>query len=323
MNTEKAGFPITAQDDRPRISLEMSDDVSAAKNAGAPIVALESTIFSELGLPDPANRQALDRVVEVLEGKSVTPALTAILDGRIHVGVTPDHHDTICGPTRKVAARDIGLAAAQTIPYGATTVSASVTIAAAAGIPVFSTGGIGGVHRGWAGSGDISADLPSIARHQVITVSAGAKVFLDLPATLEYLETLSVPVIGWRCDEFPAFHAPSSGLALAARADSAEEVAAIAGNHWALGGGGILVVAPVPAADGIPFDELTDLVDNALSETEALPISGAAVTPAVLGRLAEVSDGRTVDANLALAENNARVAAEIAVALAEVEDRTR
>ncbi|MGI9599061.1 MAG: pseudouridine-5'-phosphate glycosidase, partial [Acidimicrobiales bacterium] len=217
---------------------------------------------------------------------------------------------------RKVAARDIGLAVAQQVPYGATTVSASLTLAAAAGIPVFSTGGIGGVHRGWAATGDVSADLPAIARNQVITVSAGAKVFLDLPATLEYLETLSVPVIGWRCDEFPAFHAPSSGIGLAARADSADEVAAIAQRHWAMGGGGVLVVAPVPDGQGIPLDELTALVDRALSDTDRLSVSGAAITPVVLGRLAEVSNGRTVSANLALAENNAVVAADIATALA-------
>ncbi len=297
------------------IELIRGSEVEAAQAEGRPVVALESTIFSELGLPDPQNREALDRVAAALATHKVTPALTAVLDGKVHVGVEQDRHDVICGPTSKVAARDIGLAMAKRLRYGATTVSASVTVAAAAGIPVFSTGGIGGVHRGWADSGDISADLPAIAEHQVVTVCAGAKVFLDLAATLEFLETLSVPVIGWQTDEFPAFHAPSSGLPLAARADSAAEVAAVARHHWALGGGGVLVVAPVPEADGIPIEDLTGLVDEALRLTDDLPISGAALTPAVLAGLADLSDGRTVSANLALAENNAAVAAQIAVAL--------
>ena len=285
-------------------------------DGGAPVVALESTIFSHLGLPSPANREALNRVYGALRRGKAVPALTALLDGRAHIGVDPELHETICGPTRKVAARDIGVALAQRWPYGATTVSATVTLAQAAGIEVFATGGLGGVHRGWERSGDISADLPALAKNKVISVSAGAKVFLDLPATLEYLETLSVPVIGWRCDEFPAFHAPSSGLPLATTAETAAEVAAIARHHWSVGGGGIVVVAPVPEKDGIPLLELNAMVDQALSVTDSLPISGPAVTPAVLESLADVSDGRTVGANLALAENNAAVAADIAVALA-------
>ena len=298
---------------RPLIGAEVAE----ALRGNRPVVALETTIFSDLGLPPPANRQALDRVLAMLRSGSAVPALTAVLDGRLRVGLDEAEHDVVCGPTTKVAARDLGVAVAKRLGYGATTVSASLAIAAAAGLEVFSTGGIGGVHRGWAASGDISSDLTAVAANQVITVSAGAKVFLDLPATLEHLETLSVPVIGWQCDEFPAFHAPSSGIALPVRADSAAEVAAIARSHWALGGGGLLVVAPVPEADGIPFEELMEMVDHALGITESLAISGAAVTPAVLAQLREVSDGRTVDANLSLAENNAKVAAEIAGALCD------
>ncbi len=298
------------------IDLAFNTEVGEAIGVGAPLVALESTIFSHLGLPSPSNLEALDRVYAAVRGGGAVPALTALLDGRPHVGIESDLHEVICGPTRKVAARDIGVALAQRWPYGATTVSATVTLAQAAGIEVFATGGLGGVHRGWADSGDISADLPALANNKVISVSAGAKVFLDLPATLEYLETLSVPVIGWRCDEFPAFHAPSSGLALTTTADTAAEVASIARHHWSVGGGGVVVVAPVPEKDGIPLRELNALVDQALGVTDSLPISGPAVTPAVLETLAEVSDGRTVTANLALAENNAAVAAEIAVALA-------
>lgn len=300
--------------------LMLSGEVVKAKRDGQGVVALESTIFSELGLPSPANREGLNMVLDAVIGGGAVPALTAILDGQIHIGVDPAHHGKICGPTRKVAARDIAVASAQRWPYGATTVSATMTLAAAAGIEVFATGGLGGVHRGWAETGDISADLPALARHPVISVSAGAKVFLDLPATVEYLETLSVPVIGWRCDEFPAFHAPSSGIPLLVRADSAAEVAAIARSHWSLGGGGVVVVCPVPEGRGIPLDELTKLVDDALAAVDARAgddkPAGSAVTPAVLDSLAEVSGGRTVAANLALAENNAAVAAEIAQALA-------
>ncbi len=298
--------------------LMMGEAVRVALENRSPVVALESTIFSELGLPGPANREALDRVLTAIGSSGATPALTAVLDGRAHVGVSTAHHDLICGPARKAAARDLPVAMAQRWPYGATTVSASVTLAAAAGIEVFATGGLGGVHRGWSETGDISADLPALAKHPVISVSAGAKVFLDLPATVEYLETMSVPVLGWRCDEFPAFHARSSDIALTTRCESAAEVAAIARYHWSLGGGGVVVVAPVPAEDAIALDELQTAVDGGLRAADEAGITGPAVTPAVLGALASISDGRTVAANLALAENNAAVAAEIAAALADV-----
>jgi pseudouridine-5'-phosphate glycosidase len=281
------------------------------------VVALESTIFSELGLPTPSNREALDRVVAAVRTGGAVPALTAVLDGRARVGVEPDAHGRICGPARKVAARDLGLAVAQSWDYGATTVSASVTLAASAGVEVFATGGIGGVHRAWTETGDISADLPALARHPVVTVAAGAKVFLDLAATVEHLETASVPVLGWHCDRFPAFHASASTVTLPATVTSAEEVADVARSHWALGGGGVLLAVPVPADGAIPLDELEELVEEALAHVTARPgISGGAVTPAVLDRMAELSEGRTVRANLALAEHNASVAASVAKALA-------
>lgn len=284
-----------------------------------PVVALESTIFSELGLPAPHNRHALDRCRAAVAASGAKPALTAVLDGLPVVGVAEADFDRICGPARKVAARDLAVAIGQRWAYGATTVSASLTLAASAGVEVFATGGIGGVHVGAAQTGDISADLEALAHHQVVTVSAGAKVFLDLARTIEYLETASVPVLGWRCDELPAFHAPSSGLPVAHRAESAEEVAVIARAHWKLGGGGILVTAPVPAIDGLPLDELLALAAQATAEAEADGIVGNAVTPAVLARMAELSNGRTITANLALAENNASVAADIARALAEAD----
>lgn len=279
------------------------------------VVALESTIFSELGLPSPYNREALDRCLAAVRAGGAEPALTAVLDGRPTLGVDETAHDVVCGPARKVAARELGVAVAQRWAYGATTVSASLTLAAASGVRAFATGGIGGVHRGAATSGDISADLDAIARHPVVTVSAGAKVFLDLSRTVEHLEMLSVPVLGWRCDEFPAFHAVSSGIPLAVTVEDAAEVAAIARNHWQLHGGGVLVVAPVPEADAVDLDDVIAASGEAVAATEASGLRGPAVTPAVLERLMELTEGRAISANLSLAENNASIAAEIAAAI--------
>jgi pseudouridine-5'-phosphate glycosidase len=282
-----------------------------------PRVALESTIFSHLGLPSPHNLEALDRCFDAIEAGGAVPLITAVLDGKARVGVEVEDHARICGPARKVAARDLGVAIGQGWEYGATTVSAALTLAAREGIEVFATGGIGGVHRGWPVTGDISADLRALATHQIVTVSAGAKVFLDLPATLERLETDGVIVLGWQTDEFPAFHAVSSGLPLSHRVESAEEVARIARAHWALGGGGILVAAPVPAEAAIDIVELEMAVDEALSAAEASGVTGPATTPVVLAALADATDGRSVPTNLALAEHNAAVGAAIAVALAD------
>lgn len=257
----------------------------------------------------------------MLDG-GASPELTAVLDGKAIVGVdvtNPTVAKRICGPARKVAARDLAVAVGQGWDYGATTVSASLALAAQAGIRVFATGGIGGVHRGWPESGDISADLGALAKHQLVTVCAGAKVFLDLAATLERLETDSVPVLGWQTDFLPAFHARSSGLAVPHRVETAHEVAAIAEAHWALGGGGLLLVAPVPEDDAIAFEPLSAAVEAALGIAEAMGVTGAAITPAVLGAIAEATDGDSVPTNLALAENNAAIAAKVAVALGAVE----
>ncbi len=281
-----------------------------------PRVALESTIFSHLGLPSPHNLAALDRCFDAIEAGGAVPLITAVLDGVARVGVDPEDHARICCPARKVAERDLAVAIGQRWDYGATTVSAALALAAREGIEVFATGGIGGVHRGWAETGDISADLGALARHEVVTVSAGAKVFLDLPATLERLESDGVIVLGWQTDEFPAFHAVSSGLPLTHRVEDAAEVARIARAHWELGGGGILVAAPVPARDALDLEQLEQAVSQALRTAEAAGVTGPATTPAVLGALADATDGRSIPTNLALAENNARVAASIAVALA-------
>ena len=173
------------------------------------------------------------------------------------------------------------------------------------------------MHRGASTTGDISADLDALARHPVVTVSAGAKVFLDLPRTVEHLEMLSVPVLAWRCDELPAFHAVSSGIPLPISVDDADEVAAIARTHWQLGGGGVLVVAPVPEADAVPLDDVIAASAEAVDAADATGVRGPAVTPAVLERLMTLTEGRAITANLSLAENNAAIAASIATALSE------
>ena len=192
--------------------------------------------------------------------------------------------------------------------------SASIALAAAAGISVFATGGIGGVHRGAQLTGDISADLDAMAHHPVVTVCAGAKAFLDLARTLEYLETVGVPVLGWRHDDFPAFYTRSSGLRVPHRVETAEDVALVLAHRTRLRSG-VLVTVPIPEADELDPAELDGVLATALAECDAAGISGAAVTPFVLGRIGEATEGRSIPANLALAEHNARVAAEIAVAI--------
>jgi pseudouridine-5'-phosphate glycosidase len=293
----------------------LSDDVARALADGRPVVALESTIFSHLGLPSPANAQALARCLTVIRAGGAVPAVTAVLDGVARVGLYADEHPRILGPARKVAERDLPVAVAQEWECGATTVSASVALAAAGGVHVFATGGIGGVHRGSETTGDISADLDALAHHPVVTVSAGAKAFLDLPRTLEYLETVGVPVLGWRHDDFPAFYTRSSGLRVPHRVESAAEVAAVLTNRTRESSG-VLVAVPIPEEAALDADELDSVLSEALADCAAEGIVGAAVTPFVLGRIGAATEGRSVPANLALAENNAAVAAEIAVAIA-------
>jgi len=278
---------------------------------------MESTIYSNLGLPAPANSEALDRCIAAVRAHGVVPAVTAVLDGVVRVGLDEVEHERILGHARKAAERDVPVAVAQRWEFGATTVSASVAIAAAAGISVFATGGLGGVHRGSESTGDVSADLDALASHRVVSVSAGAKAFLDLPRTLEYLETASVPVLGWRHDWFPAFYTRSSGLEVAHRVESASEVAAIFANAIRPDSG-VLVTVPIPEADELDDAELGDVLDRALADADTDGIAGAAITPFVLERIAQATDGRSIPANLALAENNAGVAGEIAVAIAAV-----
>ena len=290
-----------------------SPEVRDALDGGRPVVALESTIFSHLGLPSPHNREALDRCTAAVGAGGAVAAVTAVLDGVVRVGLGDDEHERILGPARKAAERDVAVAVAQGWEFGATTVSASVAIAAAAGVSVFATGGIGGVHRGSEITGDVSADLDAIASHPVVTVSAGAKAFLDLPRTLEYLETVGVPVLGWRHDRFPAFYTRDSGFPVAHRVESAAEVARVLAAR-SRPGSGVLLTVPIPGHAELAG--LDDVLDGALADADRAGIVGAAVTPFVLGRIAEATEGRSIPANLALAEHNAVVAAEVAVAVA-------
>lgn len=296
--------------------LHIGTEVRDTLASGGAVVALESTIFSHLGLPSPANQTALDECIAAIRTAGAVPALTAVLDGVPRVGLEPAEHERILGPARKVGEREVALAVGQRWPVGATTVSASLLLAARAGIGVFATGGIGGVHRDVQLHGDISADLGAIANHPVVTVSAGAKSFLDLPRTLEHLEMLGVPVVGLACDEFPAFTVHSSGLPIPARVDDVSELATIVRAHRNLGRtGGILACVPVPLEDSLDKAMIDRVIDDALRAASAAHIEGPKVTPFVLGAIAEATKGTSVVANLSLARNNARVAAELAVQL--------
>jgi len=295
--------------------VQISAPVRAALDAGEPIVALESTVYSTLGLPPPQNRAILDATINDLAASGVTPALTAILDGVATVGVSDASHERILVADKKVAARDIAVAIAQQWSVGVTTVGASLTLARQAGLEVFATGGIGGVHRDYSQSGDASGDLAQIAEHPIVTVCAGAKAFLDLPRTLEWLETLGVPVIGYGTDEFPAFTAATSGLEVPHRCDDPDEIAAILIARQQLDQGGVLVCVPPPE----PIDQamLHGANEQAEAAAAAAGVTGPARTPFILAHIAESTDGETVRANLALVRRNAQVAAEIASALSD------
>ena len=296
--------------------ISIGDEVRDALGANRAVVALESTIFSQLGLPSPVNHEALDRCLGAIRAAGATPAITAVINGVAKVGLDAHEHELIFGSARKVGARELPLAMAQGWRFGATTVSASLLLAERSGIGVFATGGIGGVHRNSHLDGDISADLGALAAHRVVTVCAGAKSFLDLPRTLQYLETLSVPVIGIACDDFPAFTVYSSGIPIPARVETVDEMAAVVRAHRALGlVGGILACVPIPLPESLDSALIDTIIADALKATERAGISGAAVTPYVLAAIAQSTGGASVRANLALAENNARVAAELAVAL--------
>ena len=296
----------------------LSPEVSSAMSAGRPVVALESTIIAH-GMAYPANVETATAVEQVVRFHGAVPATIAVIGGKLKAGLSAEEIEMFgqSGPEiMKVSVRDLPFVVGRGLD-GATTVAATMRIAAMAGIPVFATGGMGGVHRGAGETFDVSADLTEMTRRNVALVTAGAKAILDLPLTLERLETDGVPVVGYRTGEFPAFYSRSSGLKVPMRADSAQEVAGIMRSKWALGLTGAIIVAnPIPEADEIPAAEIEPVIAAALQKTDRLGISGKDVTPFLLAEIAKTTKGRSLQANIALVKNNAKVAAEIAVAYA-------
>ena len=297
--------------------IRIHEEVADALAEGRPVVALESTIFSEFGLPAPVNRECLEACVAAVRAGGAVPALTVVLAGEARVGLDEVDWERVLLADRKLGARDVPVAVAGGWPSGATTVSGALSLAVAAGIAVFATGGIGGVHRDSTETGDISADLPAIARYPVTTVTAGAKAFLDLPRTVEYLETLGVPVLGLQCDEFPAFYSRTSGVPLPHRVETPAEAAAVVRAARDLGhDGGLLLAVPVPEAAAMAREDVDEAIESGLEQAHAAGVRGAAVTPFILGHLVDATGGSTLDTNVALAVNNAHVAGELASALA-------
>ncbi len=298
--------------------LRLSHEVEAALAAGKPVVAFESTIISH-GMPYPRNLQTALAAEQIARAAGVTPATVAVLDGRIAVGLDRGQVERLATEKGllKVSRRDLSTAVGLG-RSGATTVSATMVAARMAGIAVFATGGIGGVHRGAAGSFDISADLSELAVTPVCVVCAGAKAILDLPKTLEVLETLGVPVIGYRTADFPAFYSRSSGLPLQLRAETPREIAAILRAHEALGlPQGVLVANPVPAEDEIPRGVMEGYLVSAMADLEARGVTGKEVTPFLLARIVELSGGRSLETNVRLFHENVRLACAVAAARAD------
>ncbi len=294
----------------------LSPEVARARQTHLPLVALETTVVTH-GLPYPQNLQLAADMENQVRQSGAVPATMGVLAGKIHVGLSLEQLVQLyqSTPLRKISRRDFAPAIARG-ESGGTTVAGTLIAAHAASIQVFATGGIGGVHR--QAPFDISADLPELARTPVIVVCAGAKAILDLPATLEYLETAGVPVIGYQTDEFPAFYARSSGLPVSARADTPRQIAEMARAHWDLGlHSALLVVVPPPAESALPADEMEAVIAQALAEAQSQSIRGQQVTPFLLGRVSELTGQASLRANLDLLLNNARLAAQIAVELTE------
>lgn len=294
--------------------LDLTPEIADALARGRAIVALESTIVAH-GLPRPENLAAGQALEAEVRRAGAVPATIAILEGRICVGLSPRQLETLAlsAGIAKASRRDLAALIAKRA-NGATTVAATMAVAAMAGIAVFATGGIGGVHRGAEASFDVSADLPELARSPVAVISAGAKSILDLPKTLETLETHGVPVWGWRTDAFPAFYSPDSGLRVDARFDDVLQLARAVAAHRRLGGGGMLIANPIPADAAL---DIEPAIAEAVRAAEAQGIGGKALTPFLLARINERTGGKSLVANLALARNNARLGGELAAALAQ------
>ncbi|NJL93815.1 MAG: pseudouridine-5'-phosphate glycosidase [Anaerolineae bacterium] len=297
-------------------TVTLNDEVRVALAAGRPVVALESTVISH-GLPFPQNLTLAQDLEQTIRSAGATPATIAVIGGELRAGLDADALQLLANgqePVLKLSRRDLPGALARG-SHGATTVAATMLIAHWAGIEVFSTGGIGGVHRGTAG--DISADLLELSQTPVLVVCAGAKAILDIPRTLEWLETFGVPVVGYGTADFPAFYSASSGQPVSERLDSPEAVAALWRAEETLGlKAGLLVTVPIPSEAAIPTADIEGVIQQALQQAEAQGISGKALTPFLLNEVSVLSAGRSLAANLALLRNNAAVAASIARALA-------
>lgn len=296
------------------MKITYNEEIAGALHFERPIVALESTVISH-GLPYPRNIDTANRLEEVVRESGAIPATVAMFAGEIFVGLTAEQLGQLATGTniRKLSRRDLAIAAARQLD-GATTVATTALIAHRAGINVFATGGIGGVHRGY--SADVSADLAELSRTPIIVVCSGAKAILDLPATREWLETFGIAVLGWKCDKLPAFYSTTSDLNVDERVDSAQDVSRIADARKELGiESAIIVAVPVPDEFAIDRAEVESLIDAAIAEADTRGVAGKELTPFLLNELSQKSGGKTLAANVALLENNARVAAEIAKAL--------
>ncbi len=299
----------------PSLPLKCSPEVADALAAGRPVVALETTIISH-GLPYPENVKTAQLLEQTIRDRGGVPATIAVLEGIATAGLSAAELTHITNPETeilKLSRRDLPFAFSQN-RTGATTVATTMLIAAAAGIRVFATGGIGGVHRGAETDFDISADLPELGRSDVAVICAGPKAILNIPATLEYLETLGVPVIGYRCDMMPAFWSQSVDLRVDYRLDNAAEIADLCLQKWQAGlNGGVLIANPVPQADRIDPEKIETAITDALALAHEKSISGKALTPFLLDQIRRITDGASMHANKALVHNNASLAADIAV----------
>ncbi|CAN5661220.1 pseudouridine-5'-phosphate glycosidase [soil metagenome] len=301
----------------PNPLLTLTDEVATALAEGAPVVALESTIISH-GMPYPDNVAMALEVEAIVRAGGAVPATIAVLGGVPRIGLEPEDLELLASHPNvsKASVRDLPYVVARGT-HGATTVAATMRLAALAGIEVFVTGGLGGVHQGAPESFDISADLTELATTPVTVVSAGVKSILDIGLTLETLETNGFPVLGHGADEFPSFYSRHSGFAAPARVDSPEEVAAIMAAARGLGlTSGIVVAHPIPVADEIPSEEITAVIGRALADLDALGIGGKEVTPYLLKRIVELTDGASLVANIALVRANAAYGSAVAVAYA-------
>lgn len=296
-----------------------SEEVREAMASGMPVVALESTIIAH-GMPYPENVNTAKRLGNIIRDAGCVPAIVAVSEGKVCVGIDDVLLERIAKEkgVLKVSRRDIPIAIASKA-LGATTVSGTLVIAHAAGIKVFVTGGIGGAHRGAETSMDVSSDLEELAISDVAVVSAGVKAILDLPKTLEILETKGVPVVGYKTDELPAFYTRTSGLKLVARADTVDEVACIMKSKWDLGiGGSVLIANPIPQEFEADSKVINAAIENALVRANKEGIAGKEITPFILSLVSEATGGDSLAANVALVENNARLGAQIAFAFSKL-----